>query len=157
MTTPGSAPKPRVHAAVAMLRARHERVTSARLAILEILDTTQRHLNAEEIVALAAEQTPGVHRATIYRALSKMSDLDLVSHTHLGGSAAVYHLTVPDPQLPTPTSHHAHLQCTTCGSVIDVPVDTLRPVIAQLERDLKFRFEPHHTALLGTCANCRRE
>lgn len=149
--------QPRVRTAIALLRAHHERVTPARRAILEILDATQQHLNAEEIVALAAGHTPGVHRATIYRALSTMCDLDLVTHTHVGGSAAVYHLTVPDPQQPMATSHHAHLQCTTCRNVIDVPVDALRPVLAQLERDLNFRLEPHHAALLGTCASCRQK
>ena len=96
-----------------------------------------------------------MHRATIYRALSKMCDLDLVTHTHVGGSAAVYHLSVADPRTAATTSRHAHLQCTTCGTVIDVPIETLRPLVAQLEQDLTFRFEPHHTALLGTCVDCR--
>ena len=42
---------------------------------------------------------PGVHRASVYRALATLGDLGLVTHTHLGGAAAVYHLTVDLPEI----------------------------------------------------------
>jgi Fur family ferric uptake transcriptional regulator len=139
-----------------MLRARGERVTPARRAVLQILDTADKHLNAEEIVTLAADQVPGVHRATVYRALSTLGELQMVTHTHVGGSAAVYHLSVPDPRLAAPPGAHAHLQCTTCGAVIDVKAEIFASVVARLERDLDFRLAPEHAALLGTCTNCHR-
>lgn len=155
MTSPAP---PQVQAAVATLRARHERVTPARLAVLEVLAGAEGHLTADDIVELAADRAPGVHRATVYRALSTLGELDMVIHTHVGGSAAVYHLTAPVPATPQeagpPT--HAHLQCTSCGAVIDVPTATLAPLGAALQRDLGFRLQPEHAALLGTCVQCRK-
>lgn len=144
-----------LQAAVAALRSRHARVTPARSAVLGVLATTDRHLTADDIVALAAARAPGVHRATVYRALSTLGELDLVSHTHLGGSAAVYHLSFADEVPSAPTSHpHVHLRCTTCGAVLDVPITAMGPLTDELEHDLGFRLQPEHAALLGTCAHC---
>ena len=119
MSSSGSAP--RVQAALSLLRNQHERVTRARQAVIEVLDGTQEHLAAEEIVARAESSAPGVHRATVYRALSTLGELGLVTHTHVGGSATVYHLSVPEPADHAASAPHAHLQCTNCQAVIDHP------------------------------------
>ena len=132
-----------------VLRDRNERVTAAREALIEVLDGTDEHLTADEIVARAEQTAPGVHRATVYRALATLGDLGLVTHTHLGGSAAVYHLTVAAAE-PAPQSvGHAHLQCTVCHTVIDIPASALDPLRPQVADDLGFRLEPQHAALLG--------
>ena len=151
----GSA-RSRVHAALTVLRERGERVTRVRQAVIEVLDTTDEHLGANEIVRKAEAIVPGVHRATIYRALSTLGDLGLVSQTHLGGSAAVYHLALPPESGSDGDPSHAHLQCTHCHKVIDIGIEIVRPLGAELDQSLGFRLEPQHTALLGTCADCRR-
>jgi len=155
-TTPGrSQPAPRVQAALGLLRDQHERVTKARQAVIEVLDGTDDHLAADEIVARAEASAPGVHRATVYRALSTLGDLGLVTHTHVGGSATVYHLSLPAATTHTSTPH-AHLQCTNCQAVIDIPVDVLDSLISRVDDEVGFLVEPHHAALLGLCADCRR-
>jgi len=155
-TTPGrSEPAPRVLEALGLLRDQHERVTKARQAVIEVLDGTDDHLAADEIVARAEASAPGVHRATVYRALSTLGDLGLVTHTHVGGSATVYHLTLPAATTQT-SIPHAHLQCTNCQAVIDIPVDVLDSLISRVDDEVGFLVEPHHAALLGLCADCRR-
>jgi Fur family transcriptional regulator, ferric uptake regulator len=151
----GSASPPRVQAALSLLRNHHERVTRARQAVIEVLDGTEEHLAADEIVARAEASAPGVHRATVYRALSTLGELGLVTHTHVGGSATVYHLAVPEPTDQTRSAPHAHLQCTNCQAVIDIPVDVLDSLISRVHREVGFQVEPHHAALLGRCADCR--
>ena len=151
----GTVPAPRVQAALDVLRARGERVPRVRLAVIEVLDSTAEHLDADEIVGRAAASAPGVHRASVYRALATLGDLGLVTHTHIGGSAAVYHLTVEAPEAAVDVQSHAHLQCSSCHRVIDIPVAVLDPLVTRVERDLGFRLEPQHTALLGICADCR--
>lgn len=148
-----AASRPRVGAAVASLRAQGERVTRARRAVLEVLDGTVGHLNADEIARRVTELSPGVHRATVYRALATLGELGMVTHTHVGGSATVYHLAVTEETAGTHPAH-AHAQCTSCGAVIDVPTEALRALSRRLERDLDFRLEAQHAALLGTCSRC---
>ncbi len=144
----------RVQAALDVLRARGERVTRVRRAVLEVLDSTTEHLDADAIVGEAAVSAPGVHRASVYRALATLGELGLVTHTHLGGSATVYHLTVDLPEVADETRSHAHLQCSSCSRVIDIPVAVLDPLAVRIEEDLGFHLEPQHTALLGRCADC---
>jgi Fur family transcriptional regulator, ferric uptake regulator len=156
MSSGGSTSPPRVKAALGLLRDQHERVTRARQAVIEVLDGTDEHLAAEEIVARAETSAPGVHRATVYRALSTLGELGLVTHTHVGGSATVYHLALPALTDETASATHAHLQCTNCQAVIDIPVDVLDSLISRVDREVGFQVEPHHAALLGLCADCRQ-
>jgi Fur family ferric uptake transcriptional regulator len=149
------APTARVQAALDALRARGERVTRVRQAVIEVLDGTAEHLDADQIVRQAAASAPGLHRASVYRALATLGDLGLVTHTHIGGSATVYHLTVEVPAAPVEAQSHAHLQCSSCHRVIDIPVGVLDLLAVRVERDLGFRLEPQHAALLGICADCR--
>lgn len=143
----------RIDRAVSVLKSRHERVTPARLAVLKVLNDTDQHLNAEEVIALAAERAPSVHRATVYRALSTLGEIGLVAHTHLGGAATVYHLSDPAHE-GGGSDRHAHLQCTSCGAIIDIPADTMKSLQSQLHDHYQFQLDPGHTALLGTCAQC---
>ena len=152
-TTSAAPVPPRVAAALAAMRARGERVTRVRQAVIAVLDATSGHLTADEIASRAEDRAPGLHRASVYRALAALTELGLVTHTHLGGSATVYHLSIDLPEVP-PASH-AHLQCTSCSRVIDIPLALLEPLADAVEQDLAFRLEPRHTALLGVCADCR--
>ena len=144
-----------MRAALEALRDRGERVTRVRQAVIQVLDSTAEHLDADQVAGRAAALAPGVHRASVYRALATLGDLGLVTHTHIGGSAAVYHLSVDVPESVSEAQSHAHLQCSACHRVIDIPIAVLDPLAAQVDRDLGFRLEPQHTALLGICADCR--
>lgn len=138
--------------AIAELRRQGERVTAARRAVVEVLDATIDHLTADEIAVLATASAPGVHRATVYRALTTLGEFGLVSHTHVAGSATIYHLVLPGQDRPEPG--HAHVQCTTCNRIIDIDESALEPLARTLRKDIGFRVDAHHAAFLGTCAEC---
>lgn len=142
--------------AVSRLRSAGERVTPARYAVLRVVDAADladEHLTAEQIGARVADVEPSVHRATVYRTLSSLVETGVLSHVHLGGSATVYHLSAERPSAAT-VHHHAHVQCVSCGRVIDVPHDAFAPVATRLLDDLGFRLDTAHAALLGTCSDC---
>lgn len=142
----------RLTSTVSSLRDRGERVTAARRAVIEVLDGTAEHLTADEISVRATATAPGIHRATVYRALTTLGELGLVSHTHVAGSATIYHLAAPGLDHPEPD--HAHVQCTTCNRIIDIEESALAPVSRALQADIGFRIDVHHAAFLGTCADC---
>ena len=157
---------PRVGSAVTRLREAGERVTTARYAVLRVVDAADRadeHLSAEQIGARVAELEPAVHRATVYRTLTSLVDTGVLSHVHLGGSATVYHLTEPatleEYQSGSRREHqheHAHVQCHECGRVFDVPAEVFDEARARLREQLGFELDTGHAALLGTCRDCRR-
>ena len=162
----GSTPDtPRVRSAVTRLRAAGERVTTARYAVLRVVDAADRadeHLGAEQIGARVAELEPAVHRATVYRTLTSLVETGVLSHVHLGGSATVYHLAEPASleeyeqrrHTHEHAQQHAHVQCHECGRVLDVPPEVFDDVRRRLLDDLGFVLDTGHAALLGTCRDC---
>ena len=146
-TAPESA---RVGRAVDRLRSAGERLTPARYAVLRVVDAADRadeHLTAEEIGARVADLEPAVHRATVYRTLTSLTDIGVLSHVHLGGAATVYHAAEH-------SSRHGHVQCHVCGRVLDVPPDVFDAVSDRLRAELGFVLDTGHAALLGTCRDC---
>jgi len=132
----------------ALLRSRGERMTTPRLAVLRVLLERPGHLSAEQIVTAVAEAEPAVHRASVYRALEMLTQIDVVAHVHLGHGGTAYHLATPHQ------SAHLHAQCDDCGRVIDLPGDALEQASADIGRRTGFQLDPRHVALSGRCAEC---
>lgn len=136
--------------AIDQLRARGQRVTAARRALVEVLARTGEHLNADEIAERMSTLAPDVHRATVYRTIDSLVSLGILTHVHLPHGAATYHLTGVDDH-----DDHLHLVCRTCGVVVDAPHDLLDPVVEAARSELGFELDPHHVALTGECGACR--
>ena len=132
------------------LRALGQRVTPVRVAVAEVLAQTDDHLGAAEIADRCAALDPGVHRATVYRALATLTELEVVTHTHTSGAGAVYHLA--GSAVP---AGHAHLECTACARIVDVPAALLADLSTAVAAEFAFTLEPDHATLLGVCDQCR--
>jgi len=127
------------------LRARGERMTRPRRAVVVALASTGGHLGAEAVLDAVAGIDPRVHRASVFRALHALSAAGVVQHVHEGHGSTVYHLR---------REPHLHAQCRSCGVMLDVRADLLDGVGEDLARELGFALDPGHVALSGTCATC---
>lgn len=136
-----------LHHVGGLLRARGERMTGPRKAVLTVLAQDGGHLGAEEVVTAVADVDATVHRASVYRALDALCDLGVVQHVHVGHGGTTYHLT-------RDSGAHVHAHCSRCGDVVDLPPDMLDAVAGRLARELGFRLDPTHVALSGVCARC---
>src|SRR5690606_19971284 len=105
----------------AMLRARGERMTGPRRAVLRVLAEQPEHLSAEAVLARVSAHDPGVHRASVYRTLEALSALGVVQHVHVTQGGTAYHLVRGEQR-------HLHAQCHVCGAVLDLPGDLLADV-----------------------------
>lgn len=132
-----------------LLRARGERMTGPRRAVLTVLAEQGEHLSADAVLAGVVRHDPGVHRASVYRTLEALSELGVVQHVHVGHGGTAYHL-VRDGQ------RHLHAQCRVCGAVHDLPPDLLDGVGATLARRYAFVLDAGHVALSGLCRSCAR-
>lgn len=130
------------------LRAKGERMTAPRRAVLVALATNRGHLTMEEVVAEVAQFAPQVHRTSVYRALLALSDLGVVQHLHLGHGATTYHLVDAD-------GGHLHAQCRDCGRIVDLPGDLLTEVALRMGALAGFELDATHVALSGRCQDCR--
>lgn len=136
----------RVDDVLEAVRRAHKRVTSAKRAVARVLAQDLDHLTADEIYSRTQALEPAVSPSTVYRILDEFEDLDVVEHTHLDQSAAVFHLA---------GSAHAHLRCEECGQTLLIPADTLDELRDRVRRTTGFDLDVHHVALSGLCAGCR--
>ena len=128
------------------LRAAGGRVTAPRRAVVTALVDAPGHVTAEELTALVRAKHPDVAESTVYRILDELERLELVVHVHLGHGPASYHLA------RTP---HAHLVCTTCNKVVEIPIARFARLTRQLEADHGFVPDYAHFAIVGRCEACR--
>jgi Fur family ferric uptake transcriptional regulator len=137
--------RPSVDEILLRLRARGDRLTASRRAVVEALLSGGHHVTADEIVAKVAERHPEVHRATVYRTLDRLEAAGVITHVHLGHGPSTFHLN----ERP-----HHHAVCSSCGAVVEVPLAALDGLATQLRDEHGFELSSQHFALSGHCREC---
>jgi Fe2+ or Zn2+ uptake regulation protein len=123
------------------------RLTSQRRTILEVLDESESHLDAEAVYHRAKVRDPNISLATVYRTLTALKQIGLVQQRHLtpDGQRGYYEIT---------NQQHYHFTCLRCGRVIEF--DT--PLITQIQQELAERMGVEviqaRLYLQGYCAVC---
>lgn len=130
------------------LRLAGHRVTPQRLLILSILRHGGGHLSAEEIVKQVRQVYPAVTPSTIYRGLSALRQLRLVTETNMGARASSYEWVE--------RQRHHHLICRECGAITTLDQSYVDELAMQILEDHGFEVEADHFAISGLCAACRR-
>lgn len=128
------------------LRAKGYRLTPARQLVLGAVVALE-HATPDAICAEVQRTASSVNLSTVYRTLELLEEIELVSHTHLGHGAPIYHAAHE--------REHLHLVCGSCGRVIESPSECASTMIAQLRADFGFETDIAHFALYGRCAECR--
>jgi len=134
---------------VAVLREAGHRLTPQRLVILSILRHAQGHVTAAEILESVRQEHPYVDISTVYRNMSALKELHLVSETDMGSGEYSYEWTMPEP--------HHHLICRECGAEVSLDDKYLRSMSRKLLKDYGFRAEPAHLAIFGLCQTCAQQ
>jgi Fe2+ or Zn2+ uptake regulation protein len=129
----------------AALRAAGLRVTTQRLVLHRVVMELGRHASAEEITSAAAGRLPGLSLPTVYATLELLERLGLVRRVTGAGPAALY-----DPG----TEPHAHLVCSSCGAVVDVPGEADVAALRRAARRAGLAVDGTEVVLHGRCAAC---
>jgi Fur family ferric uptake transcriptional regulator len=132
------------------------RLTKPRQAILDILNHTGKHLNAEQIYKAASKISPTVGLATIYRNLELLVRIGLVWKFDAGNNKTMYEIGKRPEEI-----HHHHLICKKCNSIIDYSgsIDNGKDFIRDREKNLSkrynFKIENHCIDFFGLCNKCK--
>ena len=146
LTSLSPTPPPSVDDVLDRLRDNGGRVTPGRRVIVELLLSADgQHLSADDLVEAVRARMPDTAQSTIYRTLSTLEDLGVVTHVHLGHGPATYHLT----EIP-----HRHLVCDGCGAVLDLPDEEFHRFAANVEARYGFVLSGEHFAFPGRCRAC---
>jgi Fur family ferric uptake transcriptional regulator len=123
------------------------RLTSQRRLVLDVLQDSDKHLDAEALYERVKVRDADVSLATVYRTLAVLRDLGLVEEHHLSPERSYYEAVQDGP--------HYHFTCKNCGKVIEF--DT--PLVTQVSQMLRERegvdVISAHLLLSGYCAQCQ--
>jgi len=109
---------------------------------------TGTHFTVAQLYELARTRRPGIGMTTVYRGVTRLRDLGLVSEILIpGADSAVYE----------PASHpHAHFRCTQCGRVDDVSYTLPASATAKLSAQNGFKVDTIELSLHGRCKGCAK-
>jgi len=129
------------------LRARGFRMTSQRMAILDVLHHAGAHLSPTEVYKKASRDTPSLTEPTVYRTLEFLEKIGLAMSSQVGNGRLVYEIA---------GRNHHHVICQACGKSFEVQPEALDGVIHKLEKSSGYRFIKSHVTFFGICPKCQK-
>jgi len=126
------------------------RMTAQRRAILSVIETASKHLDASQILRKARALDNSIDRSTVYRTLDLLKRQGLVDELdlmHLKGEGHFYERKLG--------RDHIHMACLRCGKITEFVSKTFESLKNQLERDCRFHVVVSRLEVGGYCAGCR--
>ena len=116
------------------------KVTSPRLKILEVLETSaERHLTAESIYKALIDSGEEFGIATVYRVLTQFEQAGLVARHNFEGGTSVFELA--------DRTHHDHMVCLETGKVIEFVEERIEELQAEIADRHGYTIEDHSLVL----------
>src|SRR5580700_4279385 len=132
------------------LREKGVRLTRQRQILLEVIDHTGQHLDAERLFQLAKEKDPKLNRVTVYRTLKLLKEGGLVDELDLMHQAGEQHYYETRRK-----QEHAHVICLSCGKVEEFFGEPLQRLRRQIEAHFGFQIVLARTEVGGYCPHCQ--
>ena len=132
------------------LKEKGVRLTRQRQILLELIDQSGQHLDAERLFQLAQEKDPKLNRVTVYRTLKLLKEGGLVDELdlmHYGGDQHYYETRMKQ--------EHAHVICLRCGKVEEFFGEPLQRLRRQIESHFGFQILLARTEVGGYCSHCQ--
>ena len=131
------------------LREHGLRLTRQRRVIADVLQEAGEHLDAPEVLRRAQQQMPGLHLATVYRALESLKKLGIIDELdlmHVNGHGHYYEART--------NKDHMHFTCQRCHAVFEIQDELFEKLKGQIEGRHGFVLRVARLELGGLCAKC---
>jgi Fur family ferric uptake transcriptional regulator len=128
--------------AIAALEDAGFRITGQRRQVVAAIDRKDRGFTAEDI----ANELDGVGRATVYRTLKLLVNVDVICKLALPDGTPMYS--------PSRVEHHHHSVCTSCGAVEEFRDTTVERVLRSLTREIEGEIVGHRMEVFIRCQRC---
>ncbi|MDX2267001.1 MAG: transcriptional repressor [Bryobacter sp.] len=131
------------------LKERGVRMTKQRQVLLDLIDRSGQHLDAETLYNLARAQDSKLNRVTVYRTLKMLKESGLVDELdllHKDGDQHYYETKMK--------REHAHVICLGCGKVEEYFGEPLAKLRKEIEETFGFQIAIQRTEVGGYCAHC---
>lgn len=132
---------------LAQLRADGCRLTSARRAVTEVMQSAERALTPVEVYDAARKRDPRLGLVTVYRTLEKLEALGLIQRVHHEQGCQAF--------LRAGVGHQHLLLCERCGRAVLFEGDDLEALFQRVGEQTGFEIRTHWLQLYGLCQDCR--
>jgi Fur family ferric uptake transcriptional regulator len=122
------------------------RAGAARRQVIELLEGERCAVTALEI----DRRLSSVGRASVYRTLEQLEQLDLVHRVDVGGEVSAF-------ERNDPGEHHHHMVCVRCGRLVPFEDRELERAIHRVGEEAEFEVLSHDVLLRGVCPRCGEE
>jgi Fur family ferric uptake transcriptional regulator len=132
------------------LKERGVRLTRQRQVLLNLIDKSGQHLDAETLYLRARETDPKLNRVTVYRTLKMLKESGLVDELdllHKDGDQHYYETRMK--------REHAHIICLRCGKVEEYFGEALARIRAEVQSMFGFEIKLVRTEIGGYCSHCQ--
>jgi Fur family ferric uptake transcriptional regulator len=126
------------------------RMTQQRRAILSVMETASKHLDASQILRKAQKIDASVDRSTFYptlRLLKRQGLIDELDLMHINGEGHYYERKLE--------RDHIHMACLRCGKITEFESDLFDRLKGQIQRDCRFHIVVSRLEVGGYCGECR--
>ncbi|MEO5925929.1 MAG: transcriptional repressor [Bryobacteraceae bacterium] len=132
------------------LKDRGVRLTRQRRVLLDLIDTSGKHLDADTLYNMAKEKDSKLNRVTVYRTLKMLKESGLVDEldlAHFEGEKHYYETRLK--------REHAHIICLRCGRVEEFFGEQLNAVKGSVASQFGFEIVFARTEIGGYCSHCQ--
>lgn len=134
---------------IASLQAGGHRITRQRRVLLEVLEESREHLDAEALYERARQRVPRISLATVYRTLAMLKRLGLVAEHSLGEPHGHFEAVQ--------AGQHYHFTCLGCGEVMEFDAPQVEDALRELATRAGLEVRNVQFFITGYCARCREE
>jgi Fur family transcriptional regulator, ferric uptake regulator len=126
------------------------RLTRQRQILLELIEQSGQHLDADQLYERAKMRDPKINRVTVYRTLKMLKQGQMVDELdlmHYEGDQHYYETRMKQA--------HAHVVCLRCGKVEEFYGEPLHRLRRQIEVHFGFQILVARTEVGGYCSHCQ--
>jgi len=120
-------------------------MTAQRRAILDLINASNRHWDAEEISRVLNARGESVGIATVYRGLAALEDAGLITSVRLADKKRYERAD---------KLHHDHMVCTECGMIEEFTQAQIEFLQEAVAKEKGFAVTGHQLVIFGLCSRC---
>jgi len=114
--------------------------------ILEIVNSSCNHPTTEEIYRETKKYIPNISLGTVYRNLNQLVEYGYIKKILIVNEKERFDKTLEE---------HSHFMCLCCEKIEDLPLEELKQLLNQLEKEKQIEIFSKEIVLKGLCHNCK--
>ncbi len=124
------------------------RLTQHRQSILDLINASNRHWDADEVSRALSDAGQAVGIATVYRGLAALEAAGLLDSIQLADKKRYERAD---------KAHHDHMICTECGHIEEFIHETIEALQLSAAKERGFVLTGHQLTMFGRCKSCDKQ